>query len=493
MTSLDRLVLSAAVGSFALVCAAGLAAQAQLVDRTPAAIAASQFQVAAAADFDGDGDVDIVGIANFTAGAPRARMLRNDGRGAFMDATAGSLPSLPFSLSQTQRVVALDADGDGDQDVLSTEQFLSRLWRNNGTGVFTDVSSGLPQLAYGFREVLPDDIDGDGDLDLAVVLQTLGGNVSFLVNQGNGTFVWGSTPTPGCLSVALADVDGDGDRDLVLGRWTSLSVWRNDGGLTFVDVSSAWTPGIVFTTTPALAVGDVDRDGRPDVVVADGPGMPDVVLRNTGSQFVVAGSVIAVGQTRALRALDLDADGYVDLVRGHGPGVSVAINDRAGGLVLATGRLAATAGNVFDVVPADFDRDGDPDLLVCESLGTSRLLNNRHRDLQAGVPVRGQAWSLEVWGQPGYAPLPLPAFVAVGLAGLPQPLPLGGLGLLWLDLSLPYVLLPGTVPTATGVATLAVPVPALAVLTGVPLHVQGLVEQVPGPLCFTAGAVVTVQ
>ena len=95
--------------------------------------------------------------------------------------------------------------------------------------------------------------------------------------------------------------------------------------------------------------------------------------------------------------------------------------------------------------------------------------------------------------EPGYATLPHVGRLAIGLAALPQPLALPGLGELWLDLGGPVVRIDGVVPPAAGEVVFPFAIPNGPALVGVTLHVQGLVEQVPGPARLTAHLPVTIQ
>ncbi|MCA8948568.1 MAG: VCBS repeat-containing protein, partial [Planctomycetes bacterium] len=128
---------------------------------------------------------------------------------------------MPADEQFTQALAWGDVDGDGDLDlVLGNYGQQSRLYRNDGSGVFVDVTAThLPAIADGTSAVALGDVDGDGDLDL--VVGESGTNVSpgqerLLANTGNGVFVDVTAAQMPVLDdvtycLALVDVDGDGD------------------------------------------------------------------------------------------------------------------------------------------------------------------------------------------------------------------------------------------------------------------------------------------
>ncbi len=208
-------------------------------------------------------------------------------------------------------VSAADYDGDGWDDLFFADGRAPRLYRNLGGSQssplrFEDVTVqvGLPQEEFGVNIGLFVDFDNDGDLDLFESRFMAGGllyrndgpgadgytvftDVSASANLGRG-FV---------TVAAAADYDLDGDVDLYLGRYldprkelpTTLfytrngqgnSLLRNDGDLTFTDVTAS--AGVrEGGLTLGVAWGDYDRDGDPDLYVANDFGR-NALLRNEG-------------------------------------------------------------------------------------------------------------------------------------------------------------------------------------------------------------------
>lgn len=121
-------------------------------------------------DVDGDGDLDVV-LANVGwQGRPaQDRLLLNDGRGVFADATAERLPA---EGGHTVDADLVDLDGDGDLDIVTANAFGGpngwRVWSNDGRGAFTDATARFlpPGLSGNGVDVEAADFDGDGVLDL---------------------------------------------------------------------------------------------------------------------------------------------------------------------------------------------------------------------------------------------------------------------------------------------------------------------------------------
>jgi hypothetical protein len=253
------------------------------------------------ADLDTDGDADLVVTRNITKarpdGAPTA-VYRNDG-GRFSVAT-------PLVNGRGARGIGvLDFDADGVLDLfVSVDPFAggqSALLRGLGGLRYEDVTSGagLPADLPGYG-VSTADLTGDGRPDLFVA----GANRLF-VNAGGGRFepaasdvfhwdVHGSEDV--VTGVAVGDVDADGRPDLVLGHHYNSTVdkgcriatrlYLNRGGARFEDVTEKAGLPPLPTKGPDVELVDFDNDSRLDLLVTASvdAGKQPVVLRNTGVQ-----------------------------------------------------------------------------------------------------------------------------------------------------------------------------------------------------------------
>jgi predicted nucleotidyltransferase len=238
---------------------------------------------AAWGDYDNDGDLDIVLVGD-TGSAGIARVYRNDGIGVFTDIGAG-LPGVRYG-----SVAWGDHDNDGDLDLALTGEEasgpISRIYRNDGSGVFADIGASLPGVRYG--SVAWGDYDNDGDLDLLLTGTTGSAYVTRIYRNDAGVFgdIHAALPDVGYGLAAWGDYDNDGDLDIALTGATvsapsgSISgIYRNDGGV-FAD-DNAGLPGAEWGT---VAWGDYDKDGALDLLLTGGTTGDPVsrVYRNIG-------------------------------------------------------------------------------------------------------------------------------------------------------------------------------------------------------------------
>lgn len=256
--------------------------------------AGSQGNGLALGDVNGDGLPDIfigsTGETGHGAGAParvsRSLLFFNDPRrpGHFIDASATHLPQ---GDAQTEGVALADIDGDGDLDVvLASPAHPNRLLINDGRGHFADHSHRLElKVPMETREVHVADLTGDGRPDI-VFFNITSNNAAWdkdpqtrlLVNDGNGRFrdeTAERLPAHRFSSWAgtVVDFNRDGHPDLLVGAIQvpgfvplQLRAWQNDGKGHFRDVTLAVVPGITVGRSWSMGQGDLDGDGRPDVL-----------------------------------------------------------------------------------------------------------------------------------------------------------------------------------------------------------------------------------
>ncbi len=426
-------------------------------------------------DLDADGDDDLALVIS-----TGPKVYRNDGSGSFTDLT----PTLPTFAGDMRTAAFVDVDGDQRRELLLTWNAQARLFRCLPAGGWQEISGNLPASLPTIHGAVAVDIDNDGDEDLACAGHWLGGGANqLLTNDGLGVFT-ASQPFPGaCFQVLAVDVDQDGDKDVVVAR-DGLNLWRNDGNGAFTDATAAWLPRGLGSPS-AMDAGDVDGDGLVDFVLGRSA-LGDVMLRNVGGG-AFALQLLATPQpsafTLTVALADLDGDHDLDWARGtinyNQP--TIWLNAGANAFSDASWRLPPAASIACQLRARDLDGDADPDL-VLTGLGTPpQVLWNRHRHVAfAAAPTLGGSLVLELASQPGYGAAGRSGLVGLSLARFDPMLPLPPLGDLGIDPSQAALFGFAAFDTNAGVQPFTLAVPADAQLLGLPLYAQGLVEDQPG-------------
>jgi len=334
-------------------------------------------------DLNGDGKTDLA-IANF--GSNNVTVLFGNGSGGFTPAsgcpfTVGTAPT---------SIAIGDFNGDGIPDlaVVNSGDNTVSLMLGNGSGGFT-VKLGpihLPKVhrlvaTGGYpQSIKVADFNGDGNADLAVA-DYGGGDVTVLLGNGAAAF----TPSAGSpfpagtnpFSLTVADFNGDGHADIAVANQGSNNVTLLLGDGTGGFTQAAGSPFVVDNHPNSVATGDFNGDGKPDLAIANKADNTVTVLLGNGSGgfTAAAGSPFASGMGPFSIAVgDMNGDGKLDLVvAGATNGdVTVLLGNGSGGFAAETGSPFQAGLTSVSVAIGDFNGDGRADVAVA-NLGSNNV------------------------------------------------------------------------------------------------------------------------
>jgi len=342
----------------------------------------------AVADVNADGKPDLL-VANYCADSSCAvggvDVFLGNGDGTFQPVV-----SYGSGGQNAESVAVVDVNGDGKPDLLVANQCSSGSCAGGAVSVLLGNGNGTFQAAISYdsggyyaNSVAVRDVNGDGKPDLLVLNQCANagacadGTVAVLLGNGDGSFQGAATFAPGgqyAYSVATGDVNGDGKLDLLVadqrtsGGTIGVLLGKGDG--TFQRAMSYSSGG---QYAYSVAIADVNQDGKPDLLVANYDGTAGVLLGNGDGSFHAAVTYSSGGNyAYSVAVADVDGDGKPDLLVANG---CLSVTSCAtGGIGVLLGRGDGTfeqavsygsgGQNAYSVAVADLNGDGKPDLLL---------------------------------------------------------------------------------------------------------------------------------
>jgi len=348
-----------------------------------------------AGDFNGDGKTDLAIGAGLSDTDSGVAVLLGAGHGVFATSTAYT------ALPNVSTVAVGDFNQDGRPDLVVADldsPYYLGIMLGQKDGRFAEPAQ-LYDLSSSPFDIAVGDLNGDGKLDLVVAIQKITGDLQYLVSgqvllgNGDGTFTAGQSVKllgrwPDWIS--LADFNGDGKLDIAAvstGDYEShgaLSVLLGNGDGTF-QPAVGYAMDNEGTSLAGLVIGDFNRDGKPDIAVADNlKGELRVFLGNGDGSFHDGPQTPLAAFVSGLAAADFNQDGKLD----------IAANMETPGIQILTGNGdgSFTAGDSFPafygdwITAADLNGDQHADLAVLSGEGLLQLfLGKGDGTFSAGV------------------------------------------------------------------------------------------------------------
>ncbi len=334
------------------------------------------------ADYNNDGYVDMV-IATYN----KFKLYKNNGDGTFADVTAAS--GINFTGLSLKSAVFGDYNNDGWRDLYLTSWYDgNKLYKNNGDGTFTDVTTsagvGVP-IFYQSTCAAWGDYNKDGLLDLYVGnygnIEGMGDQPNILFkNNGNGTFTDVTTQAGVAdsigkkpLGITIFDYDLDGWQDIYINmdKEQRSTMFHNNGNGTFTDVTVASGTNC-HVDAMGTSIADYNHDGLLDIYVSNGP--PGNILYKNNGNGTFTDVTLQTGTSVNKECwgnnfIDYNNDGWLDIFATAAHGIDrcdVLLRNNGNNTFTNVGFNIGVKDSAFSfgTAKADIDNDGYPDFCV---------------------------------------------------------------------------------------------------------------------------------
>ena len=334
----------------------------------------------ASGDFNGDGLADLAVTADQNLNSDNVALLFATAQGGYAAPVYINLPNS----SSPQGLAAGDLDGNGSIDlaVVLRDLLQVRALINNGAGVFTLGASAPTGAEPRMLDIA--DADNDKDLDLAVANRS-GNSVSVLLNNGDATFI--SSTVPAGLEPRDAEF-GDFNADNIM----EIAVSNHDDRTIGIYTSAGGAYALATTLfvgaqdrPDGLITGDFNSDGQDDLATASGDDTPAlnravVFLASSATSFSGPAYFAAgpgVVNSSDITAGDLDCDGDLDLAIANQTSNNVSVLPNNGSGIFGAATVMAAGSRPEQLIAADLNGDGAADLAVANrDSGNVTVLTN---------------------------------------------------------------------------------------------------------------------
>jgi hypothetical protein len=377
-------------------------------------------------DVNGDGWLDLAALVRLGNGA---HVWLGDGKGQWSESSQG----LAQPSSCGGGVDFGDVNGDGHLDLAVADHchgvsiFLGNNkghWheaiRDLNPSIAARLAEGSGNPFKGAEDLALGDVNEDGALDLIVAASDRGG-LTVYFGDGSGN-VWkeaqktglpnGSSPRQDpeqggwANELMVADVNKDGHLDIVASYYAGPRVWRGDGKGHWQSQSAGLPSPIIGGLFRGIDVGDVNEDGRLDVVVANAVNGPEIFLQEKNGLWRQTPDIFPDmrGGAESVALAELNGDGHLDLVVGgrltpeQGYGLFISSGNGRGSwsILQATGLPTTGLPVTWGVAYGDVNADQSLDFAVTTGGNVSTARRANGKEAVSGLP------RLQVWiRQPG--------------------------------------------------------------------------------------------